>query len=283
MVWLIAIGCLALGIIVGVLSANRLSGTPTRIKELEGQVKGLEERHDQYKDDVSEHFNVTADLVQQLTQSYRDVYQHLATGAQDLCTAEVANKLLPAGADAVFDTASQRDEALDFTPPKDYATKQSPDQKGALSEEFGIEKTSAADESEQPVAGSDTDEEQQEAAENAGSEWQAGDSQAVADESDEQVADEQSTEEQDAETAASSDDIEEFDLEEDEDEDEDERLKQAADPEDEQADDTEVGEDDEQDQDDDQDADETTDDQDEASDDESEEEKKSRYGLSDDK
>ncbi len=142
MVWLIAIGCLALGIIVGALSANRLSGTPTRIKELEGQVKGLEERHDQYKDDVSEHFNVTADLVQQLTQSYRDVYQHLAAGAQDLCTAEVANKLLPAGADAVFDTAGSRDEALGFTPPKDYATKLSPDQKGALAEDFGLEKAS---------------------------------------------------------------------------------------------------------------------------------------------
>lgn len=145
MFWLIGIGCLALGVIIGALSANRLSGTPTRIKELESQVKSLEERHDQYKDDVSDHFNVTADLVQQMTQSYRDVYQHLATGAQDLCTSEVANKLLPAGADAVFGIAGSVSGALGFTPPKDYATKQSPDQKGALAEDFGIEKTSAGE------------------------------------------------------------------------------------------------------------------------------------------
>jgi len=152
MIWLIAIGCLALGIIVGALAAAYLSGTPARIKELESQVKGLEERHDQYKDDVSDHFNVTADLIQQMTQSYRDVYQHLATGAQDLCSAEVANKLLPVGTDAVFETVSPREEALGFTPPKDYATRESPDQKGALAEDFGLDKTQPEEEPEQAQA-----------------------------------------------------------------------------------------------------------------------------------
>lgn len=145
MIWLIAIGCLALGIIIGALASAYLGGTPARIKELESQVKSLEERHDQYKDDVSDHFNVTADLIQQMTQSYKDVYQHLATGAQDLCSAEVANKLLPVGSDAVFETAGSRETALGFTPPKDYAAKESPDQKGALAEDFGIEKSTPAE------------------------------------------------------------------------------------------------------------------------------------------
>ncbi|MEZ5491363.1 MAG: DUF1043 family protein [Gammaproteobacteria bacterium] len=177
MFWLIGIGCLALGVIIGALSANRLSGTPTRIKELEGQVKSLEERHDQYKDDVSDHFNVTADLVQQMTQSYRDVYQHLATGAQDLCTSEVANKLLPAGADAVFDTAGSGSSALGFNPPKDYATKQSPDQKGALAEDFGIEKTSV--EEDEPVLSEeleDSESSQQEEQDSQGDNQEVSDS-----------------------------------------------------------------------------------------------------------
>jgi len=143
MVWLIGIGCLALGLVLGATVANRLGGSPARIKELENQVKGLEERHDRYKVDVSEHFNVTADLVQQMTQSYRDVYQHLATGAQDLCSSEVADKLLPVGSDAVFDTATPKEEALGFNPPKDYAAKQNPGQKGALAEDFGLQKTRA--------------------------------------------------------------------------------------------------------------------------------------------
>ena len=140
MVWLIGIGCLALGLVLGVIFAKRLGGNPTRVKELETQVKSLEERHERYKDDVSEHFNVSSELIQQMTQSYRDVYQHLAMGAQDLCTSEVAGKLLPMGSDAVFESPRTED-VIGFNPPKDYAAKQKPDQKGALSEEFGLEKS----------------------------------------------------------------------------------------------------------------------------------------------
>ena len=141
MIWIIGLGCLALGVVLGAVFANRLGGTPTRIKELESQIKAVEERHDQYKNDVSEHFEVTSELIQQMTQSYRDVYQHLAMGAQDLCSTEVANKMLPVGSDAVFETAAPREEAIGFNPPKDYAAKEKPDQIGALSEDFGLEKT----------------------------------------------------------------------------------------------------------------------------------------------
>jgi uncharacterized membrane-anchored protein YhcB (DUF1043 family) len=142
MVWLIGIGCLALGVILGVVFASRLNTSPTRVKELETHVKSLEQSHEQYKDDVSDHFNMTAELVQQMTESYKDVYQHLAMGAQDLCSGEVADKLLPAGTDAVFETESGGDTG--FSPPKDYAAKQKPDQKGALSEEFGLDKSKPA-------------------------------------------------------------------------------------------------------------------------------------------
>ena len=76
-----------------------------------------------------------------MTESYRDVYQHLASGAQDLCPTEVANKLLPAESDAVFETSATNEENNPLIPPRDYAAKQSPDQKGALAEDFGIEKT----------------------------------------------------------------------------------------------------------------------------------------------
>jgi uncharacterized membrane-anchored protein YhcB (DUF1043 family) len=141
MVWLIGISCLALGVVLGVVFARRLNTTPTRVKELESQVKSLEQNHDQYKDDVSDHFNMSAELIQQMTESYKDVYQHLAMGAQDLCSGEVAEKLLPAGSDAVFENDTVGNSG--FTPPKDYAAKQKPDQKGALSEEFGLNKSKA--------------------------------------------------------------------------------------------------------------------------------------------
>ncbi len=141
MIWLVAIGCLAIGVVFGVVIASRYSSGPMRVRELENQIRGLKENQREYKDSVSDHFSMTAELVQQMTESYRDVYQHLASGAQDLCSAEVANKLLPADTDAVFDTSNSKSDSDDLIPPRDYAAKQSPDQKGALSEDFGIDKT----------------------------------------------------------------------------------------------------------------------------------------------
>jgi len=143
MIWLASLGGLALGVILGVVFASRLNTTPSRVKELESQLKSLEQQHASYKDEVSDHFNGTAELIQQMTESYKDVYQHLAIGAQELCSGEVAKKLLPAGSDTVFENGQEKPSGI--APPKDYATKQKPDQKGALSEDFGIEKPSTAD------------------------------------------------------------------------------------------------------------------------------------------
>jgi len=144
MIWLAGLSGLALGIIIGVICATRLNLSSSRVQELENQVKELKESHEQYRDSVGDHFGMTAELVQHMTESYRDVYQHLATGAQDLCSNEVASKLLPAGSDAVFD-ANTEEQDTGLIPPKDYATKQDPDQKGALSEEFGLEKPKPQD------------------------------------------------------------------------------------------------------------------------------------------
>lgn len=141
MIWLTAIACLAVGIVTGVIFASRLNASPSRVQELENQIRNLKENHTGYRDNVSEHFNMTADLVQHMTESYKEVYQHLASGAQDLCSDDVANKLLPAGSDAVFDTNIEADTSSGLIPPKDYAAKQDPDQKGALSEDFGLSKS----------------------------------------------------------------------------------------------------------------------------------------------
>lgn len=141
MIWLTAIACLAVGIVTGVLFASRLNASPSRVQELENQIRNLKENHTSYRDNVSDHFSMTADLVQHMTESYKDVYQHLASGAQDLCSDDVASKLLPAGSDAVFETSVESDTSSGLIPPKDYAAKQDPDQKGALSEDFGLNKS----------------------------------------------------------------------------------------------------------------------------------------------
>lgn len=148
--WLVGIGALAVGMVIGVLIAGRLNASPSRIRQLENEIRQLKDNHSEYRNSVSDHFSMTAELVQHMTESYRDVYQHLASGAQDLCSSDVANKLLPTESDAVFEPQNT-EEAGPLAPPRDYAAKQSPDQKGALSEDFGIEKTKPVNDEEIPI------------------------------------------------------------------------------------------------------------------------------------
>jgi uncharacterized membrane-anchored protein YhcB (DUF1043 family) len=136
--------------VIGVLIAGRLNASPSRIRQLENEIRQLKDNHSEYRNSVSDHFSMTAELVQHMTESYRDVYQHLASGAQDLCSSDVANKLLPTESDAVFEPQNT-EEAGPLAPPRDYAAKQSPDQKGALSEDFGIEKTKPVNDEEIPI------------------------------------------------------------------------------------------------------------------------------------
>ncbi|MBC54946.1 MAG: hypothetical protein CMQ34_14045 [Gammaproteobacteria bacterium] len=152
MLWLTGIVCLAVGLVAGLLIAKRINGSsPAKVSELEARVQELQRHHAQYRDNVSEHFNTTAELVQQMTESYRDVYQHLAGGAQDLCSEDVASKLLPAAEQSVFYHVD--DDALE--PPKDYAPKKAPGQSGALAENFGLKADGGAGKVNSPEPGAD--------------------------------------------------------------------------------------------------------------------------------
>ncbi len=148
-IWLVGIGCLAGGIVVGVVFAGRLNLSASRIEALEKQILDLKEGHTDYRNNVSDHFGMTAELVQHMTESYREVYQHLATGAQDLCSNEVARKLLPAESGSVFEN-NGNEEPSGLNPPKDYAAKQNPEQKGALAEDFGLDKSNTISNNDAP-------------------------------------------------------------------------------------------------------------------------------------
>jgi len=142
MLWLTGIFGLALGLVAGIAVAKRMNGgTPSKVNELEARIQELQRHHALYREHVSEHFGTTAELVQQMTESYRDVYQHLAVGAQELCNEDVASKLLPAGEQSMFPSAD--DDSPE--PPKDYAPKKAPGQSGALAENFGLDKQGTAE------------------------------------------------------------------------------------------------------------------------------------------
>ena len=90
MTWIIVTSSLLAGVVIGLLIGGKLSTNPSRVKELEAQLRDAKETERRYRDNVSDHFSMTADLVHHMTESYREVYEHLASGAQDLCSEEVA-------------------------------------------------------------------------------------------------------------------------------------------------------------------------------------------------
>jgi uncharacterized membrane-anchored protein YhcB (DUF1043 family) len=142
MIWLTGIVCLVVGVVAGLLIAPRLSNnSPSKIEELETKIQELQRHHADYRDHVSDHFSATADLVHTMTESYRDVYQHLARGAQDLCNDDVAGKLLPPAEQSMFSGP----DGDTMEPPKDYAPRREGNQSGALSEGFGLERQKSAD------------------------------------------------------------------------------------------------------------------------------------------
>jgi uncharacterized membrane-anchored protein YhcB (DUF1043 family) len=62
------------------------------VKRLRGEIERLNGEHADYQGRVASHFRKTGDLIGQMTHSYKAVYEHLADGAQSLCTADALPK-----------------------------------------------------------------------------------------------------------------------------------------------------------------------------------------------
>ena len=73
------------GAVVGGLIAFVALPGPRQVKRLEAELDELRKEHEGYKGNVTQHFHRTAELVGEMTASYKAVYDHLATGAQALC------------------------------------------------------------------------------------------------------------------------------------------------------------------------------------------------------
>ncbi|MGB7930759.1 MAG: DUF1043 family protein [Gammaproteobacteria bacterium] len=88
-IWAVGILSFALGLILGCISTYLFFGRYSHTAKLQEELGELRERFSDYRDHVTQHFMRTSELVQEMTQSYRAVYEHLATGAQELCEGEV--------------------------------------------------------------------------------------------------------------------------------------------------------------------------------------------------
>lgn len=133
-----AVATLLVGLLAGILAGRRTSKDGQRYREVERKLDQVMQDKKTFEDEVVDHFADTAKLLNNLTQSYRDVHNHLATGAASLCQGK--------GPVALGQLESQADPNLipeqlaDVQPPLDYAPKTSPDEKGMLNEEFGLDR-----------------------------------------------------------------------------------------------------------------------------------------------
>ncbi|MEW7980725.1 MAG: DUF1043 family protein [gamma proteobacterium symbiont of Phacoides pectinatus] len=89
--WIAVLSFLA-GTAVGVFIAlNLRSGKDAAA--LKERLERLQQEFDEYRTAVGRHFVETSTLVNNLTQSYREVHQHLSGGAQTLCSEDLALEL----------------------------------------------------------------------------------------------------------------------------------------------------------------------------------------------
>ena len=172
-IWIISILTLVTGGVIGYF-AGRSGTNATKQRDLSLQLEDSQRQLDAYKQQVNQHFERTAELVNDMTESYKAVHTHLASGSEVLCDADTskleaaepvkpsitdqsnkaseptAEKAKPTSepkpAPATKAEAQPEAEATVNTevenipaPPLDYAPK-TPDQEGTLSEKFGVKK-----------------------------------------------------------------------------------------------------------------------------------------------
>lgn len=158
-IWLIGAVALIIGGLIGFMVGS--SGC-SKSSKLSSQLEEAQKNLDNYKAEVNAHFEKTAELVNNLTNSYKDVHQHLASGAQGLCQSDSIDLALEAAIPNRLESASGVDNlaSSESTPvpednseesltdeqlepsidsPKDYAPKD-PEEEGTLSETFGLKK-----------------------------------------------------------------------------------------------------------------------------------------------
>lgn len=82
------------GGLIGLALSHLLSGNEKRIRELEHELQDAENKLDDYQKEVTDHFSETAQLVNKLTESYKDVHEHLAGSALKLANVDMTHPLL---------------------------------------------------------------------------------------------------------------------------------------------------------------------------------------------
>ena len=138
---LTVIAVLLMGFGLGWLMGTRKRDNQDRTRELEQRLEQALTSRADYEAEVTEHFQKTAGLLNQLSSDYRAMYQHLASGAETLCDGAVPMQIPSASA---TNEETLPEHLLNTMQPLDYAPRKDGDDLGQLSEDFGMDKRSSA-------------------------------------------------------------------------------------------------------------------------------------------
>lgn len=94
MSWSIGILLVTLGVVLGIVVGYFfLAPNTKKTAQLQDQLRRVDAEFGEYKQRVSRDYLRTAELINEMTNSYRAVHQHLASSAQELCGDQLANRL----------------------------------------------------------------------------------------------------------------------------------------------------------------------------------------------
>lgn len=128
--------CLLAGAGLGVLIAYALRAKILG-QDLEQRLHEAESSMQGYQRDVAEHFSQTSQLVNNLTNAYREVHEHLANGALKLATPAISREILDSANNNLNSETKAYISEQRIEPPRDWAPKV-PGTKGTLSEDYDL-------------------------------------------------------------------------------------------------------------------------------------------------
>lgn len=125
------------GFVAGLI-VSRSSQSQQASRDLENRLQKAEDGLKSYQYEVTQHFAQTSQLVGNLTQSYKDVHEHLANSALKLTTADVSKQFVESANSQLPQEEHIQLDETHIEPPKDWAPK-TPGSASTLSEEYGLD------------------------------------------------------------------------------------------------------------------------------------------------
>ncbi len=135
----IVAACLAVGAGIGALVASRFTASAKKNQAVEQHLYKTQDELKSYQLEVTQHFTETAQLLKKMAESYRDVHNHLASGANNL-SKDSSGLPMMQKLPEIDTITNNSDEPESVRPPLDYAPKHSPYDRGTLSGDYHLEK-----------------------------------------------------------------------------------------------------------------------------------------------